>query len=131
MTRLFPRAQSHLTSLVEDQVSIIISNALGQVDIGILFLAIDIAQDSPQNGDAVVSFAIKSDIFRSGVEVTAVPVEVAIIVPDVIIEIDGGLLLITILIAKNSLEDVTILKLDVGSRFVEAHIVDLGEKNAK
>lgn len=77
MTRLFPRAQSHLTSLVEDQVSIIISNALGQVDIGILFLAIDIAQDSPQNGDAVVSFAIKSDIFRSGVEVTAVPVEVA------------------------------------------------------
>lgn len=54
-----------------------------------------------------------------------------IVVPDVIIEIDGGLLLITILVAKNSLEDVTILKLDVGSRFVEAHIVDLGEKNAK
>lgn len=48
-----------------------------------------------------------------------------------VIEIEGGLLLITILVAKNSPEDVTILKLDVRSRFVEAHIVDLGEKNAK
>lgn len=48
-----------------------------------------------------------------------------------IIEIDARLLLITILVAENGLEDVAILKLDVGSRLVEAHIFDLGEKNAK
>jgi hypothetical protein len=54
-----------------------------------------------------------------------------IIVSNVVIEIEGGLLFITILVAQNSLEDVTILKLDVGSGFVEAHSVDLGEKNAE
>lgn len=75
MTRLFPRVESHLSPLVEDQVSIIIPNALGQVDIRIVFLALDVAQDSTQDGDTIVSFAIKSDILRGGVEVTAVPVE--------------------------------------------------------
>lgn len=75
MTRLFPTVESHLSPLVEDQVSIIIPNALGQVDIRIVFLALDVAQDSTQNGDAIVSFAIKSYIVRGGVEVTAIPVE--------------------------------------------------------
>lgn len=75
MTRLFPRAESHLSPLVEDQVSIIIPNPLGQVDIRIVFLAIDVAQGSTQNRDTIVSFAIKSDILGAGVEVTAVPVE--------------------------------------------------------
>lgn len=75
MTRLFHRAESRLSPLVEDQVSIIIPNALGQVDIRIVFLALDVAQDSTQDGDTIVSFAIKSDILRGGVEVTAVPVE--------------------------------------------------------
>lgn len=75
MARLFPRVESHLSLLVEDQVSIIIPNALGQVDIRIVSLAIDIAQGSTQNRDAIVSFAIKSDIVRGGVEVTAIPVE--------------------------------------------------------
>lgn len=75
MTRQFPRAGSHRSPLVEDQVSIIIPNALGQVDIRIVFLALDVAQDSTQDGDTIVSFAIKSDILRGGVEVTAVPVE--------------------------------------------------------
>lgn len=76
MTRIVPlKAQSRLSPLVEDQVSIVIPNALGEVDIGIVFLAIDVVQDSPQNGDAVVSFAIKSDILSSGVEVASVPVE--------------------------------------------------------
>lgn len=56
-------------------MSIIIPNALGQVDIRTVFLAIDVAQESTQNGDAIVSFAIKSDIVCGGVEVTAVPVE--------------------------------------------------------
>lgn len=75
MTRQFPRAGSHRSPLVEDQVSIIIPNALGQVDIRLVFLALDVAQGSTQNRDAIVSFAIKSDILRAGVEVTAVPVE--------------------------------------------------------
>lgn len=48
-----------------------------------------------------------------------------------VIEIDSGLLLITILSAKKSPEDVAIHKLDVGSRFVEAHSVDLGENNVE
>jgi hypothetical protein len=49
----------------------------------------------------------------------------------VIIEVDGGLVLVTILSEKGSLEDVSILKINVGGRCVEAHIFDLGEKNAK
>jgi hypothetical protein len=54
-----------------------------------------------------------------------------IVVSNVVIEIEGRLMFITILVAKNSLEDVTIFKLDVGSGFVEAHSVDLGKKNAE
>lgn len=77
MTRLFPRAESRLSPLVEDQVSIVIPNALGQVDIRMVFFTVDIVQDSTQNRDAIVSFPIKSDIFRGGGEVTAVPVELA------------------------------------------------------
>lgn len=77
MMRLVPRAQSCLSPLVEDQASIIIPNALGQVDIRIVSLAIDVAQYSPEDRDAIFSFAVESDIFGTGVEVTAIPVEVS------------------------------------------------------
>lgn len=77
MTRIVPRAQSHLGPLVEDQVSIIIPNALRQVDIRIVSLALDVAQNSAQNRDAIVSFAVESDVIRAGVEVTTIPVEVS------------------------------------------------------
>lgn len=77
MTCPVPRAQSCLSPLVEDQVSIIVSNALSEVDIRVVFLAIDVAQDSAQNRDTVVTFAVESHIVGTGVEVTAVPVEVS------------------------------------------------------
>jgi hypothetical protein len=46
-TRVVPSADIHLRPLVEDQVSIIIPNALGEVDIRIVQLAVDIMQASP------------------------------------------------------------------------------------
>ena len=57
--------------------------------------------------------------------------EHTIVVSNVFIEIEGGLLFITLLVAKNSLQDVPIHKLDVASGFVKAHSVNLGEKNAE
>jgi hypothetical protein len=42
-----PRADIHLSPLVEDEVSIIIPNTLGEVDIRIVQLAVDIMQASP------------------------------------------------------------------------------------
>jgi hypothetical protein len=54
-----------------------------------------------------------------------------IIVPNDSIQIQNRLLFIAIFVTQDSLEDMAILKLNVSGRFVETHIVNLGEKNAK
>ena len=46
-TKVDPRTDSQLSPLVEDQVSIFIPDALGQVDIRVVQVAVDIMQTSP------------------------------------------------------------------------------------
>jgi hypothetical protein len=48
-----------------------------------------------------------------------------VVVADYIIEIQRGIMLVAFFVAQGSLEDVVILKLNVGGRLVEAHNVNL------
>ena len=57
--------------------------------------------------------------------------ECTIVVADVCVQIQFILDLVAVLVAEVCLEDMVILKADVGRRLVEAHGVNLGKKNAK
>jgi hypothetical protein len=72
-----PTVEPHLSPLDEDQLPIVIPNALGQVDIRRASVSIHVAQGSPQNRDVVISLEIEADILGGGLEVTTIPVESA------------------------------------------------------
>jgi hypothetical protein len=62
---------------LKDQFSVDVCDTLREVDIRILILSLNVAQDRPKNRDHLVSFLLKVDVRGTFVEVLALPVKVS------------------------------------------------------
>jgi hypothetical protein len=62
---------------LKDQFSVDVCDTLREVDIRILTLSLNVAQDRPKNRDLLFSFLLEVDVRGTFVEVLALPVKVA------------------------------------------------------
>lgn len=60
---------------MEDKATVVVPNALRQVDVRIMFISLDILQLRSQNRRILVSFNVKADIVRAVFETTTSPCE--------------------------------------------------------
>jgi hypothetical protein len=103
----------------KDENAVVVANCLGKVQVALDALSIDVGEGGTEDGHGVVALEAQGNVLARARKVLATPLERAVVVANVVVEVEARVDLLAVFVGALADEDVAVLELNVLGAKVE------------